>query len=71
MRIALVHPPPRSEFDKHWARFPALGIAYIAGSLRAAGHEIELLDGKLDDLTIDDIVGRVRERPPGLWGSRA
>jgi anaerobic magnesium-protoporphyrin IX monomethyl ester cyclase len=68
MRIALVHPPPRSEFDKHWARFPALGIAYIAGSLRAAGHEIELLDGKLDDLTIDDIVGRVRERPPGLVG---
>jgi anaerobic magnesium-protoporphyrin IX monomethyl ester cyclase len=68
MRIALVHPPPRSEFDKHWARFPALGIAYIAGSLRAAGHEIELLDGKLDDLTIDDIVRRVRERPPGLVG---
>ena len=68
MRIALVHPPPRSEFDKHWARFPALGIAYIASSLRAAGHEIELLDGKLDDLTIDDIVARVRERPPGLVG---
>jgi anaerobic magnesium-protoporphyrin IX monomethyl ester cyclase len=68
MRIALVHPPPRSEFDRHWARFPALGIAYIASSLRAAGHDIELLDGKLDDLTIDDIVGRVRERPPELVG---
>jgi anaerobic magnesium-protoporphyrin IX monomethyl ester cyclase len=68
MRIALVHPPPRSEFDRHWARFPALGIAYIASSLRAAGHEIELLDGKLDDLTIDEIVSRVRERPPDLVG---
>jgi anaerobic magnesium-protoporphyrin IX monomethyl ester cyclase len=68
MRIALVHPPPRSEFDKHWARFPALGIAYIASSLRAAGHEIELLDGKLDNLTIEEIVSRVRDRPPDLVG---
>ena len=68
MRIALVHPPPRSEFDKHWARFPALGIAYIASSLRAAGHDIELLDGKLDNLTIDQIVNRVRDRPPDLVG---
>jgi anaerobic magnesium-protoporphyrin IX monomethyl ester cyclase len=68
MRIALVHPPPRSEFDKHWARFPALGIAYIASSLRAAGHEIELLDGKLDELTIDDVVERVRDGRPDLVG---
>ncbi|MEP6910456.1 MAG: radical SAM protein [Actinomycetota bacterium] len=68
MRIALVHPPPRSEFDKHWARFPALGVAYIASSLRAAGHDIELLDGKLDNLTMEGIVGRVRDRPPDLVG---
>ena len=47
MKIALVQPPPRSEFDKHWARFPGLGIAYVASSLRAAGHEIDMLDGKL------------------------
>ena len=50
MRVALVQPPPRSEFDRHWARFPGLGIAYVASSLRAAGHEVELLDGKLDGL---------------------
>lgn len=68
MRIALVHPPPRSEFDRHWARFPALGIAYVASSLRAAGHEIRLLDGKLDYLTVDDIVASVRDNPPDLVG---
>jgi radical SAM superfamily enzyme YgiQ (UPF0313 family) len=66
MRIALVQPPPRSEYDQHWARFPGLGIAYVASSLRAAGHTVELLDGKLAGLTVDDIVERVRERPPGL-----
>jgi anaerobic magnesium-protoporphyrin IX monomethyl ester cyclase len=68
MRIALVQVPPRSEFDRHWARFPSLGIAYVASSLRAAGHTIELLDGKLDGLTVDDIVTRVRAHPPDLVG---
>jgi anaerobic magnesium-protoporphyrin IX monomethyl ester cyclase len=68
MRIALVHPPPRSEFDRRWARFPALGIAYVASSLRAAGHEVQLLDGKLDYLTVDEIVSSVRAEPPDLVG---
>jgi anaerobic magnesium-protoporphyrin IX monomethyl ester cyclase len=68
VRIALVHPPPRSEFDRHWARFPALGIAYVASSLRAVGHDVLLLDGKLDHLTVDDIVARVHEQTPDLVG---
>jgi anaerobic magnesium-protoporphyrin IX monomethyl ester cyclase len=68
LRIALVQPPPRSEFDRHWARFPCLGIAYVASSLRAAGHEIELLDGKLADLTVGEIVTRVRDGRPDLVG---
>ena len=68
MRVALIQPPPRSEFDRHWARFPGLGIAYVASSLRAAGHDVELLDGKLDALRVDEIVARVRERPPDLVG---
>ena len=67
-RIALVQPPPRSEYDQHWARFPGLGIAYVASSLRAAGHTVELHDGKLAHLTVDDIVERVRERRPDLVG---
>jgi anaerobic magnesium-protoporphyrin IX monomethyl ester cyclase len=68
MRIALVQPPPRSEFDKHWARFAGLGIAYIAGSLRAAGHTIDMLDGKLAHMTVDDIVHAVRDDRPDLVG---
>jgi anaerobic magnesium-protoporphyrin IX monomethyl ester cyclase len=68
MRIALVQPPPRSEFDKHWARFPGLGIAYVASSLRAAGHAIDLLDGKLAGLTVEDVVARVRHGRPDLVG---
>ena len=68
MRVALVQPPPRSEFDRHWARFPSLGIAYVASSLRAAGHDVVLLDGKLAYLDVDEIVERVRSSRPGLVG---
>ena len=68
MRIALVQPPPRSEFDRHWAHHPGLGIAYVAASLRAAGHSIEVLDGKLGGLAVDDIATRVRQDRPDLVG---
>ena len=68
MRIALVQPPPRSEFDRHWAHHPGLGIAYVAASLRAAGHSIEVLDGKLGGLTVDDIAARVQHDRPDLVG---
>ena len=68
MRIALVQPPPRSEFDRHWARFPGLGIAYVASALRADGHDVRLLDGKLDHLTVDDIVTRAARERPDLVG---
>lgn len=68
MKIALVQPPPRSEYDRHWARVPGLGIAYVASSLRADGHDVEILDGKLGQLTVAEIVARVRAGRPGLVG---
>ena len=68
MRVALVHPPPASEFDKHWARFPVLGLAYVAASVRRAGHEVTLLDGKLAGLTVDAICDRIADERPDLVG---
>ena len=55
MRIALINPPPAGEREKHWAEYPVLGLAYVAASLRAKGHDIVLLDGKLDELSVDAI----------------
>jgi radical SAM superfamily enzyme YgiQ (UPF0313 family) len=68
MRITLVHPPPQSEFDRHWARFPVLGLAYLAAVLRAAGHEVRLLDGKLDGLDVAAIAARIAAMRPELVG---
>jgi anaerobic magnesium-protoporphyrin IX monomethyl ester cyclase len=68
MRVALVHPPPASEFDKHWARFPVLGLAYVAASLRRAGHQVTLFDGKLARLTVEEICDGIVRDPPELVG---
>jgi radical SAM superfamily enzyme YgiQ (UPF0313 family) len=68
MRIALINPPPRTEYERHWARFPVLGLAYVAAALRARGHEVTLLDGKLAALTTEQILARVVALRPELIG---
>src|SRR5262245_2081266 len=68
MRIALVNPPPRGELEKHWAEYPILGLAYVASSLRARGHAITLLDGKLAALSVEQIVAAIAQAKPDLVG---
>ncbi len=68
MHVVLVNPPPLSDYDKHWARFPVLGLAYVASALRRAGHQVSLLDGKLGALGAAAIRDRVAILAPDLVG---
>ncbi len=43
-KILLIYPYFNSKHDKSAFRFPPLGIGYIASSLRAANHEVRILD---------------------------
>ena len=58
----------QSGFERHWARFPILGLAYLASSLRQAGHQVDLLDGKLDELNVEQICSEARRLQPDLIG---
>ena len=42
--VLLVYPFFRRSRDRSRFRFPPLGVAYVAASLRQAGHEVRLLD---------------------------
>jgi hypothetical protein len=42
--VLLVYPFFRRSLDRSRFRFPPLGPAYVAASLRAAGHQVRLLD---------------------------
>lgn len=43
MRVLLVH-PARDDTTDRLIRLPPMGIAYVAGALRAAGHEVRVID---------------------------
>ena len=43
MRVLLVHPAGEDGPDR-LVRLPPLGLAYIAGTLREAGHEVRIID---------------------------
>jgi radical SAM superfamily enzyme YgiQ (UPF0313 family) len=68
MHVVLINPPAASEVDKHWARFPILGLAYIASSLRGGGHRVTLLDGKLAELSVEQIIEGAADAAPDLIG---
>lgn len=51
--ITLLRPPavlPRSSFQSHEGGVPPLGMAYLAGSLRAIGHDVTIIDSSGEDL---------------------
>jgi anaerobic magnesium-protoporphyrin IX monomethyl ester cyclase len=43
-RVLLIYPFFRRPFDRSRFRFPPLGLAYLAATLRRDGHAVELLD---------------------------
>ena len=65
MRISLVYPPYGSG---RRSRYFPFGLAYVAASLRNAGHEVTVVDMEGGDLSIDGAVARVRTSEPGMIG---
>ena len=62
MRISLLH----VQFHEGNNMFPPLGILYVAGALREAGHRVQVLDG--DPLVETDLATRVAAFRPELIG---
>src|SRR4029077_16378457 len=45
---------------------PSVGIEYVAGAARAAGHQVAIVDMRADDLTIRDAVARAAAFEPDV-----
>jgi hypothetical protein len=43
-KVLLIYPYFRPPRDRSVFRFPPLGVSYLASSLIAAGHDVQLLD---------------------------
>ena len=67
MRFALVNPPWSFDGSIYFGcREPhlSLELGYSKTLLEESGHEALLIDGHLDELTVPEIIGRVREFRP-------
>lgn len=79
LRVALIRPPSIvSRYAVAAPLTPPLGVAYLAASLRDAGHSVQVVDGVgenlehprlwgramvLRGLTFEEIAGRIQSRP--------
>ncbi|MCK7522442.1 MAG: cobalamin-dependent protein [Ignavibacteriales bacterium] len=69
MKVLLVNPPVASVAAK--ISTPPLGLCYLASSLKAAGHEAEILDADSLDLTAAAAAEETRRRGPDAVGVTA
>jgi len=67
MRITLVQPPPQARFGFiKVLRVEPLGLECVAAALLERGHEVEIVDLRLEAPAV--LWRRLRERPPGAVG---
>ena len=56
---------------QHHTHLHPLGILYIASALREEGHEVGILDMKVERIGVEDAVRRIRGRSPDVLGITA
>ena len=62
MNISLINPSSRVETSEKIEFFtPPLSIAYLAGALRDDGHRVQLIDNAVENLSLEEIISRVRD----------
>lgn len=61
VRVLLVNPPPFRKQEAYYDTppYPRTGLAYLAGSLRAAGIDVRVLDCKFDRVDHDAAVRKI------------
>lgn len=53
------------------ASYPPTGLLYLAGKLRADGHQVRLLDAGVENLGLEEIIREINSYKPGLVGITA
>ncbi len=70
MRVLLLRPPRRDARDPSLT-VPPLGLAYLAGALRRAGHEVIVLDARAEELGWGALASRLEGARAELVGISA
>lgn len=74
MKISLLYPLWTEEygqisyFAKKAGKWPPLNLAYLAAIAEKKGHEVNIIDGEAESLSIEQIVNQTKEFSPDLIG---
>ncbi len=56
---------------KHHTHLQPLGIMYVASAIRASGHQVEIVDMKVEGIGVDQTMRRVAQFKPDVLGITA
>lgn len=72
MRVAIVNSPVLQGVESHdFPDYPHSGIAYLAAYLRSRNASCDVIDSKLERLTIEQVALRIKEREYDIVGISA
>ena len=77
MKISLLYPLWTEEygkisyFAKKAGKWPSLNLAYIAAIAEEKGHEVNIIDGEAEGLSVEQMVARTKEFSPDFIGITA
>lgn len=69
-RVLLVQPPPATR-NKGGALAEPIGLEYVAATLKARGHEVEILDAWCDGVSVEGVTEAARRYKPDVVGLTA
>jgi len=64
--------PPGGYYAERWKKgslMPSLGICYIASALDKAGHKVEIIDAYVENISMKDLVSRLKKSKPDMIGT--
>lgn len=69
-KIVLVRPPEFREtaFAQMYPVYESLGLGYIAAGLRQNGYDVEILDSRVEGLTVEDTANEILKRDATFIG---
>jgi len=74
MKISLLYPPRIEEygkisyFVKKSEKLPQLNLAYLASIAEKQGHEVQIINGEVNRMFLEDIVKKTLEFNPAIVG---
>ena len=72
MRVLLLNPPPRRVAEKKDVpRYQHIGIGYLISAVEKAGHEVKVIDAKLDRLDPEGVIESIKRFSPSVLGVTA